>query len=48
MKIKEKAKNSEYLEYQKIVRMIDSAHKKAMSFTKTDFQKRLEREFSSC
>lgn len=49
MKVKEKAKkNGEYSEYQKIIKMVDSAHKKALTFTKTDFQKKFERVYSSC
>lgn len=47
MKVKEKVKkNSEYSEYQKIIKMVDSAHKKALTFTKTDFQKKFERVYS--
>ncbi|MCR4312639.1 MAG: hypothetical protein NUV58_00120 [Candidatus Roizmanbacteria bacterium] len=49
MKVKEKIKrNGEYSEYQKIIKMVDSAHKKAMSFTKTDYQRKLEKVFSAC
>ena len=49
MKVKEKTKrNGEYSEYQKIIKMVDSAHKKAMSFTKTDYQRKLEKVFSTC
>jgi len=49
MKVKKsKKRNGEYLEYQKIIKMVDSAHKKAMSFTKTDYQRKLEKVFNSC
>lgn len=49
MKVKETTKrNAEYSEYQKVIKMVDSAHKKAMSFTKTDYQRKLEKVFSSC
>jgi len=49
MKVKEKAKkNGKYFEYQKIIKMVDSVHKKALTFTKTEFQKKFERVYSSC
>lgn len=47
MKLKEKVKNGEYSDYQKIIKMVDDAHKKALNFTKTEFQKKLERAYSS-
>lgn len=47
MKAKKNAKqNGEYSEYQKIIKMVDAAHKKALTFTKTDFQKKFEKAYS--
>lgn len=43
MKLKKVTKKEDYLEYKKIVKMINSSYKKALEFTKTDFQKKLER-----
>ena len=49
MKIKRKIKKgSEYSEYRKIIKMVNDAYKKASTFTKTDFQKKFERVYSSC
>jgi len=43
MKTRDKSKKcNEYLEYKKIVKIVDDAHKKAMDFTKTDFQKKFD------
>jgi hypothetical protein len=49
MKLKdEKKKNGEYTEYKKIIKMVDKAHKKALLFNKTEFQKKLERAYRFC
>jgi hypothetical protein len=49
MKTNEKIKrNGEYSEYKRIIKMVNTAHKKALIFTKTDFQKKLERAYISC
>lgn len=46
MKLKDKKKkNGEYAEYKKIIKMVDEAHKKALLFNKTEFQKKLERTY---
>jgi len=49
MTVKDKMKkNGEYSEYKKIIKMIDEAHKKALLFNKTEFQKKLERTYRFC
>lgn len=49
MKVKKEVKkNGEYKEYKEIIKMVEDAHRKALLFNKTEYQKKLEKAFSFC
>ena len=48
MKFKKKVKNGEYKEYKEIIKMVENAHKKALLFNKTEYQKKLEKAIRFC
>lgn len=45
---REVEKNGEYKEYKEIIKMVEEAHRKALLFNKTEYQKKLEKAFSFC